>query len=72
MKLSDAKVGATVRIDSVDESPMKQRLMTMGLIPGTKVEILQSAPFGDPIAVRLRAYNLALRKDDAALIEVSE
>ena len=72
MKLSEAKVGATVRIDSVEDSPMKQRLMTMGLIPGTKVEILQSAPLGDPIAVRLRAYNLALRKDDAALIEVSE
>ena len=72
MKLSEARVGATVRVDSVDDSPMKQRLMTMGLIPGTKIEILQSAPFGDPIAVRLRAYNLALRKDDAKLIEVSE
>ena len=72
MKLSEARVGATVRVDSVDDSPMKQRLMTMGLIPGTKVEILQSAPFGDPIAVRLRAYNLALRQDDAKLIEVSE
>lgn len=72
MKLSEAKVGATVRIDSIDDSPMKQRLMTMGVIPGTKVEILQSAPLGDPIAVRLRAYNLALRKDDAELIEVSE
>lgn len=72
MKLSEAKVGATVRIDSIDDSPMKQRLMTMGVIPGTKVEILQSAPLGDPIAVRLRAYNLALRKDDAKLIEVSE
>ncbi len=72
MKLNEAKVGATVRIDSIDDSPMKQRLMTMGLIPGTKVEILQSAPFGDPIAVRLRAYNLALRQDDAKLIEVSE
>lgn len=72
MKLSEARVGATVRIDSIDDSPMKQRLMTMGVIPGTKVEILQSAPLGDPIAVRLRAYNLALRKDDAKLIEVSE
>ena len=72
MKLSEARVGATVRVDSVDDAPMKQRLMTMGLIPGTKIEILQSAPFGDPIAVRLRAYNLALRKDDADLIEVSE
>jgi len=50
---------------------MKTRLMAMGLIPNTKAEILQSAPFGDPIAIRLRAYNLSLRKDDAKLIKVS-
>jgi len=71
MTLADAKVGMVVRIESVDESPMKTRLMAMGLIPNTKAEILQSAPFGDPIAIRLRAYNLSLRKDDAKLIKVS-
>ena len=60
-----------VRIDEVEESPLKQRLMTMGLIPGTRVEILNSAPMGDPIAIRIRSYNLALRKDDAANIQVS-
>lgn len=72
MKLKDARVGTTVRIDSIEESPMKQRLMTMGIIPGTKVEILRSALWGDPIAIRLRAYNLALRRDDAARIIVTE
>ena len=54
MKLNEAKVGATVRIDAIEESPMKQRLMTMG------------------IAIRLRAYNLALRRDDADKIIVTE
>ena len=71
MTLGDAKTGMTVRIDSVGESKLKQRLMTMGLIPGTRVEILNSAPLGDPIALRLRSYNLAIRRDDAAQIEVS-
>ena len=71
MTLKDAEIGSTVRIDSIAESSIKQRLMTMGLIPGTRVEILRSAPFGDPIAIRLRAYNLALRKDDAEKIAVS-
>ena len=71
MTLKDAAIGSTVRIDSIAESSIKQRLMTMGLIPGTRVEILRSAPLGDPIAIRLRAYNLALRKDDAKKIEVS-
>ena len=72
MTLKSAKLGEVVRIDSVGESNLKQRLLTMGLIPGTRVEILRSAPLGDPIAVRLRAYNLALRKDDAEKIEVSK
>ena len=72
LTLKDTKPGMVVRIDSVGESDLKQRLMTMGLIPGTRVEILNSAPLGDPIALRLRSYNLAMRRDDAAQIEVSE
>ena len=72
MTLKDTKSGMVVRIDSVGESKLKQRLMTMGLIPGTRVEVLNSAPLGDPIAIRLRSYNLAIRRDDAAQIEVSQ
>lgn len=72
MKLKDTQPGMIVRIDSVGESELKQRLMTMGLIPGTRVEVLNSAPLGDPIALRLRSYNLAMRRDDAAQIEVSQ
>lgn len=72
LTLNETKSGMTVRIDSIGESELKQRLMTMGLIPGTRVEILNSAPLGDPIALRLRSYNLAMRRDDAAQIEVSE
>lgn len=71
MTLADAKVGMTVRVDSVEDSPIKQRILSMGLIPGTRIEILQSAPLGDPIAIRLRAYNLALRKEDAKKVVVS-
>jgi len=72
LTLKETKSGMVVRIDSVGESALKQRLMTMGLIPGTRVEVLNSAPLGDPIAIRLRSYNLALRRDDAAQIEVSQ
>ena len=71
MTLKDTTAGMTVRIDALEESPLKQRLMTMGLIPGTKVEILNSAPMGDPIAIRIRSYNLAMRKDDAETIQVT-
>ena len=71
LTLKDTIAGMTVRIDKIGEFALKQRLMTMGLIPGTRVEILNSAPMGDPIAIRIRSYNLAMRKDDAANIQVT-
>ena len=61
MTLKDGKTGMTLKILKIDESDLKQRMMTMGLIPGTKVKILRSAPLGDPIAIGVRSYNLALR-----------
>ena len=59
MTLKEGKTGMNLRIVSLEDSPLKTRLMTMGLIPGTKVTVLRSAPFGDPMALRIRSYNLA-------------
>ena len=72
MTLQEGEPGMVVRIDSVGDSKLKNRLMTMGLIPGTRVEVLRTAPLGDPIAIRLRSYNLAMRRDDAAKIQVTK
>lgn len=71
MTLRECKTGMTVRIDSVGDSELKERLMTMGLIPGTKVTLLRSAPLGDPLALRVRSYNLAMRLADAGSIQVT-
>lgn len=62
----------TLKILQISESPLKQRLMSMGMIPGTKVTVLRSAPMGDPIAIGIRSYNLAVRREDAALITVEQ
>ena len=62
----------TLKILQISESPLKQRLMSMGMIPGTKVTVLRSAPMGDPIAIGIRSYNLAIRREDAALITVEQ
>lgn len=62
----------TLKVLQISESPLKQRLMSMGMIPGTKVTVLRSAPMGDPIAVGIRSYNLAMRREDAALITVEQ
>ena len=72
MTLKDGKTGMTLKILQINEAPLKQRLMSMGMIPGTKVTVLRSAPMGDPIAIGIRSYNLAVRREDAALISVEQ
>mgnify|MGYP000933976859 FL=1 len=72
MTLKEAKTGMTVKIRNIGSTNLKERLMTMGLTPGTKVTILRSAPLGDPISIGVRSYNLALRKMDAQYIEVEQ
>ena len=69
MTLKDGVPGDAFKIQDIGDSDLKQRLMTMGLVPGTKITVLRSAPFGDPMAIGVRSYNLALRREDAAKIE---
>lgn len=59
-------------ISSVNnKSPqVKRRLIDMGLTPGTKIILKKVAPFGDPIQVSLRGYELSLRKEDAEQIQL--
>ena len=49
---------------------VKRRLIDMGLTPGTEVKLIKIAPFGDPMELRLRGYELSLRKEDAAQIQI--
>ena len=48
----------------------KARLMEMGMLVGTPVELVRFAPMGDPIEIKVRGYNLSLRKHEAELILV--
>lgn len=54
------------------EGELRCRLLDMGLIPKTAVEVKKVAPMGDPIELEIRGYSLTIRKEDAAKIEVSE
>lgn len=72
MTLKDGKTGMTLKIQQIADSGLKERLMTMGLTPGTKVRVLRSAPLGDPIAIGVRSYNLALRRADAEKVTVEQ
>ena len=44
--------------------------MEMGVVPGVSVKIIKTAPFGDPIQIKVRGYSLAMRKSEADHIEV--
>ena len=70
--LRELPVGSTAKVVNVHgESAVTKRLMEMGVIPGTEIRVIKSAPFGDPIQVRILGYSLALRKNEAASIEIS-
>lgn len=73
MTLDKLAIGKKAVITAVGgEGELRCRFLDMGLIPKTKVEIKKVAPMGDPIELRLRNYELTIRKEDAAKIEISE
>lgn len=72
MKLSEAKPGMLVRIEGIEASELKTRLMSMGLVKGTKVKVLRTGPMGDPLAVLVRSFKMAVRLSDAEKISVTE
>lgn len=69
--LNEIPVGSSVKIVKVTgDMPTKRRLMDMGLTKNTEVNVLKLAPLGDPIELRVRGYDLSIRKDDAKHIGV--
>jgi len=52
------------------EHPTFQRLLAMGLLPGTEVAVIQVAPLGDPIEIEFGGLRLSLRKSDAVAVQV--
>lgn len=73
MKLSELPVGHKAKILRVNgEGALRNRLLDMGLTPKTEVMIQKVAPMGDPVELTLRGYELTLRLEDAAQIEVQE
>ena len=71
MRLSDLKQGQTGIIRQVGGGgQLRQHFLDMGLIQGTEITYIKAAPMGDPIEYRIWGYELTLRKDDGAKIEI--
>ena len=65
--LSTLKKGESCKIDSFQDDDLSLKLMEMGCLPGTPITVSNIAPLGDPIAITVREYQLALRKKRSSI-----
>ena len=73
MTLNDLQIGQSATISAVGgEGLLRCRLLDMGLIPHTRITLQKVAPLGDPMQIRVRGYELTLRREDARKIEIRE
>lgn len=71
MTLKEVKAGDCVKVVRINGAgPVKRRIMDMGITKGVKARVRKVAPLGDPIELTVRGYELSIRKDEAAAIEV--
>jgi len=68
-RLAPGEGGLILRIDA--DPTIARRLMELGLVPGTEVEMVRSAPLGDPLEVTVRGLHLSLRRSEAGHIHVA-
>lgn len=71
-KLDSLKAGEEgIVVNVIGEGALRRRLFDMGITPGTSIILRKTAPLGDPIEIKLRGYQLSLRKSEAEMIEIS-
>ncbi len=68
-ELAPGEAGVVVSVDT--DAAIARRLMELGLVPGTRVEVVRRAPLGDPIELRLRQVHLSIRRSEAEHIHVA-
>ncbi len=72
MKLRDMKLGQSAVVRGYEESDpgYRSKLLAMGLTKGSMLQVVKVAPLGDPIGVKVRGYDLSLRKAEADVLIV--
>ena len=69
--LTALKIGAAGTVSEIKLRPdQRGRLLEMGLLVGTLVQLVRFAPLGDPVEIKVRGYHLTLRKQEAEQIWV--
>ncbi|HHX20106.1 MAG TPA: ferrous iron transport protein A [Clostridiaceae bacterium] len=73
LTLNDLKVGETAVVVKLHgQGAVRRRIMDMGITKGVPVRVRKFAPLGDPVEITVLDYELTLRKNDCALIEVEK
>jgi len=72
ISLKELNIGDTARVLGFDKSflPYRQKMLAMGLTPGTEFTIIRIAPLGDPVEIRIRGTDLSLRQNEVAAITI--
>src|SRR5450432_448472 len=72
MNLAETRIGQVVTIEHVaGEGSFRRRLMELGLVPGTHVEVVGVAPLGDPLEILVRGGSLSIRRAEAQGVAVT-
>ena len=72
LPLSSLAPGTAAKVTEIKvASTSRPRLMEMGLLVGTPVELIRFAPLGDPVEIKVRGYHLTLRRHEADQILVT-
>ena len=67
--MQPGETGIITRVNGT--GPIKRRIVDMGLVAGTAVGVLKLAPLGDPMEIKVKNFNLSLRKAEASSIDVN-
>ena len=74
MQIAALKTGDKARITalSAGDAVYRNKLIAMGLLPGTEFTVARVAPLGDPIEILVRGYALSLRKHEASVLQIEK
>jgi ferrous iron transport protein A len=68
-KLKPGEAGIVVSISTI--GALRRRIIDMGITPGAKIIMKKKAPFGDPIEINIRGYNLIIRNSEAKEVKIA-
>ena len=73
-RIKDLSIGDTATIVGYDTAlkAYRQRLLSMGLTPGTEFQVTRYAPMGDPVEIKVRGFALSLRKEEASSLVIEK